>query len=62
MIRDAGGVFRLQRKSATRIDQRHKIMSSVLIVHILYRTKLGNYLPMRDNIPKVTTKHSGNRW
>ncbi|WP_213704382.1 hypothetical protein, partial [Klebsiella aerogenes] len=60
-IRDAGGVFRLQRK-AQRIDQRHKIKPSVLTVHVLYRVEPGNYLPLRDNIPKATTKHSGNRW
>lgn len=45
-----------------RIDQGHKIKPSVLTVHILYRVEPGNYLPLRDNIPKATTKHSGNRW
>ena len=44
------------------IDQRHKIKPSVLTVHVLYRVEPGNYLPLRDNIPKATTKHSGNRW
>jgi hypothetical protein len=37
---------------AQRIDQRHKIKSSVLTVHVLYRVEPGNYLPLRDNIPK----------
>lgn len=60
-IRDAGGVFRFKEK-AQRIDQRHKIKSSVLTVHVLYRVAPKNYLPLRDNIPKATTKHSGNRW
>ncbi|MCR2773909.1 hypothetical protein ACPQUH_03825 [Klebsiella pneumoniae] len=47
---------------AQRIDQRHKIKPSVLTVHVLYRVEPGNYLPLRDNIPKATTKHSGNLW
>ncbi|MCS5880183.1 hypothetical protein LNP17_03615 [Klebsiella variicola subsp. variicola] len=47
---------------AQQIDQRHNFMSSVLTVHVLYRVEPGNYLPLRDNIPKATTKHSGNLW
>ncbi|EOD60796.1 hypothetical protein [Citrobacter freundii] len=47
---------------AQRIDQRQEIKPSVLTVHFLYRVEPGNYLPLRDNIPKATTKHSGNRW
>jgi hypothetical protein len=45
---------------AQQIDHRHNFMSSVLTVHVLYRVEPGNYLPLRDNIPKATTKHSGN--
>jgi hypothetical protein len=44
---------------AQQIDHRHNFMSSVLTVHVLYRVEPGNYLPLRDNIPKATTKHSG---